>query len=517
MMRTCVASELDALTNGPLTAPMDPPFSDERAHSKYYAPVGGHRVRLDKAKSGRCCVMSCALGALLPILIGVGFLFAPEPFSSVVTTRTGQKWNNFEAVLPSPDTSFEIFNQRFKLKAKIENSKYEVEGLDAEVEMDITVSGRSSGDEDWTELFSSTRTRTLECYKGKKECNPIVLLYDAAPFFQQYKIKVNIAKDRAHAYGFIQSADYVFEYCSPHWTFYEAALKFVFLVVAIWSLYDFYDRITCGSPFSLCVPCGGAGEAAPSIALIQPEQRFIGLLLVGLICLNDWPLFIYLFTGGWGVAVLSDIMESSFAFMLLLILACMTVETQRSERTQFGSQRRFAVLVVFIGALWALHVMWLVYTRAKRFENSSYSPIVDDRTLFLTFRTVVLAGSAIVLFVSIVAGCYEAGAADGKAVVYSQVGDKNWKEDRKRRSSFFWGVTSVWAFCAGFPCLWWSLSREIELPWEDTLADHSHGITLTSLLVITNVYVLILMDAFTPARVPAQDEDMVAYLNKFHL
>lgn len=480
--------------------------------AQYYAPVGYNRTRVDKWSGKSICCAVVLLSLVFPAAFTLGLFAAPSPFEEITYTSPGPTWNKWSGTLPSSTDNVERFNQYFTLKVQLENKEYEVEGLNAEVDVRVKLKGRSDEGSAWEDLFEVTRTRTLECEKGEQLCKSLTLLYDPAPFYGQYNAEIEIAKDRAHTYGFVSKANYIFAYCRPHWTFYEASIKFAFLIIGIWVLYDFHDRITCGSPFDICC-C----RRRRSTSLIQPEQRLVGALLFALTCLNDWPLFVYLLTGGWGAAMLSEAAQLAFAFVLILVWSTMCIEVYRADRILFGGYRKYMSIVFAVGVLWSLEVTWLIYTRAVRASDSSYNPMIDDEAAFVAVRSIAVVGSVFCLFGAFVNGCYVAGIADERPVVFSQAQDRFWLSDRPKRALFFWLVSFVWLASVGIDALLWALDTEIDIPWKDTLADHERGITLTTVLFMTNAYVVLLAYAFCPAKVPKKDESMVAYLNKFHI
>ena len=78
-----------------------------------------------------------------------------------------------------------------------ENEQYEVEGMDASVDIKIKLKGRNGDSGDWNNIYETTRTRTLTCDKGELKCRNITLPHDAAPMYEQFQAEVTIANDRA--------------------------------------------------------------------------------------------------------------------------------------------------------------------------------------------------------------------------------------------------------------------------------------------------------------------------------
>lgn len=489
--------------------------SSSKSHqsSQYYAPVGGQRLVLEHVRGARCCsfvTLLCIFAAAIPTAL----FLAPEPYDTIIHSKVGNTWNHLEpTVIPDDGDTIDLFNREYSLTVVAENEQYEVEGMDANVEINIKLKGRNGDSGDWTKVYESTRTRTLTCDKGELKCRNITLLYDAAPMYEQFQAEVTIANDRKHAYGFVKRADYIFETFRAHWTFYEAALKLVLLVFGIRALYEFYDRISCGSPLKVC--CGRQTRAT---ALIQPDQRFVCLLLVGLICLNDFPLMLSILAGGWGAALLSDICAVSFAFIFLLVLCAMIVESYRPDRYRFAGYRRYMTLVFLIGTLWAVEVSWIIYVSAMSAENSSYQAEEDDSGLYIAVRSTILTGVTLILIGCSVSACYDAGVVDEKTEIFSQIQDTRWKLDRSRRSSFFWGLTFLWAFLMALTCLMiWVADNYDELPGQKTICDAREAVILTSVLLVTNAYIHALAWGFTPQRNRKHDEDIVEYLDKFRI
>ena len=485
----------------------------EEESQKYYAPVGGQRLVLEHVRHARAC--SCVvILAVYAFAFTLGIFLVPEPYDTIVHSKPGNSWNHLEpTILPDEGDTIDLFNREYRLTVVAENDQYEVEGMDASVDIKIKLKGRNGDSGDWNSIYETTRTRTLTCDKGELKCRNITLICDAAPAYEQFQAEVTIANDRKHAYGFVKRADYIFETFRAHWTFYEAALKLVLLVFGIRALYEFYDRISCGSPLSVC--CGRQTRAT---SLIQPDQRFVCLLLVGLVCLNDFPLMLSILTGGWGAALLSDICAASFAFIFLLVICAMIVESYRPDRYRFSGYRRYMTLVFLIGTLWAVEVSWAIYISAMSAENSSYEAVEDDSGLYVAVRSTILTGVTLILLGCSVSACYDAGVVDEKTEIFSQIQDTRWKLDRSRRSSFFWGLTLLWAFLMTLTCLLiWLAENYDEIPGHDTVGNAKEAVLLTCILLVTNAYVHALTWGFTPQRNRKYDEDMVEYLEKFRI
>jgi len=480
--------------------------------SEYHNPVG-HRVNIDKWSWTRIVLLIFFLILVAPAAFFVGLFAAPKPMEQQVSTKGKQDWHSWSGGLPGDD-ELNHFNQHFKLKLQLTNSESEVEGLDASVEVRVKLEARQREEDEWEELFDTTRTRTLLCHKGQSHCRNLTLLYEPAPAYGMYRAEIEVAKDRKQAYGFISSADYVFEYSRPHWTFYEAAVKFAFLVINIYSLFSFYDAISGGRPWSLLCGC-----CSKSKTTVQPEQRLVGFLLWGLFCLNDWPLLIYLLTGHWAVALLSEVSQLSAFFVLALVVATLCREGARGSRMHFEDYYGYMWKTFAVGVLWAVEVSWLIYARATTSFDCSYRPKTDDRTFFWAVSAAIAGGTTLLFFFSFVLGCYHAGAVEAQAVVYTRTQDVQWPVDRTRRSGFFWVTTFVLFAGIGIDLMVWRLNKDVDTDyyWKEYMQDHTQGATLTTVLCLSNVYVYLLVHAFTPVRVSEEDEDMISFLNKYHL
>jgi len=480
--------------------------------SEYHAPVAV-RVNIDKWSWGRLAFLVFFLILVTPAAFFLGLFAAPQPLEQEIATKGKHDWHKWSGPLPEDD-ELDYFNQHFKLKLQLTNSESDVEGLDASVDVRVRLEGRQTTEEEWEELFDTTRTRSLVCHKGHTHCRNLTLLYEPAPSYEMYRTEVEVAQNRKQAYGFISSADYVFEYSRPHWTFYEAAFKFAFLVINLYVLYTFYDNLTAGEPWTLFYCCGKSKKNA-----VQPEQRLVGLLLLGLLCLNDWPLLVYLLTGTWGVALLSEVAQLSAFFVLALVVATMCREGARGSRLHFEDYSGYMWKTFAVGILWAVQVSWLIYARATSSIDCSYRPKTDDRMFFWIVTAIVASGATLLIFLSVVLGCYHAGAVEAQAVVYSRTQDVQWPVDRQRRAAFFWVVTAVLFVAIGLDVMAWRMNKDVDADyyWKEYMQDHTRGATLTTVLCVCNTYVYLLAYAFTPVRVGAEDEDMISFLNKYHL
>ena len=104
---------------------------------KYYAPVGGQRLVLEHVNHARAC--SCIfVFALFGCALALATLLSPEPYDTIVHSKSGNSWNHLEpTILPDEGDTIDLFNREYRLTLVAENEQYEVEGMDASVDIKI--------------------------------------------------------------------------------------------------------------------------------------------------------------------------------------------------------------------------------------------------------------------------------------------------------------------------------------------------------------------------------------------
>lgn len=292
-----------------------------------------------------------------------------------------QTWQEWSGLLRDDGMALDSLNQFFTLDVKFHYKDSRVQEVHRSFHYDIVLRGRDSDKEQWTVMTAARRYRRLFCKMRRDRCFGITLLHQVsapaprsacvAPLTDRPALlrapdphALQLLSRRLHHPGpghFVHfrgglpvpirpvrrlrtrapapppRPDRAPRARSTRFSFYELALRYSLLFIAVWRTWAFASACqqATGSGCALtdpslmaeqrCAPrtrasrprcCAPALTARPT----PPRRSVVGLLLATLFLLND-PLYLFTVTsGGWMSRVLSALFTVTFGCALVLFV-----------------------------------------------------------------------------------------------------------------------------------------------------------------------------------------------------
>jgi hypothetical protein len=241
----------------------------------------------------------------------------------------------------------------------------------------------------WQQLSASNtaHTRHVTCDLGSEWCDDVTLLHSKHITYWAYRIQLAVLAFPESAQ--LRDCRFIFSVVNESYTVFELWCRVGFLLVtAAWLV--IYARKMTGHRW---------GDWAI-------EQRWIGVLLLGLLAYNNPFYALSVLMSGWFPVFLNQFLLSSFLFVLLLFWLVIFDAFRKKTPLARSYKRFYAPKVALMLVFWILAIAIYTWTQLYTSDDpgSALNEIPGYLVMYVVMLLVVLAYVCWLLFLIIKAG-----------------------------------------------------------------------------------------------------------------
>jgi len=342
-------------------------------------------------------------------------------------------------------------NQQFLLTCRIDNDENQQHGIDKEVDFNISMFGKVGLTNDWLRIVNKVHRHRVICGQNYTSCNTVLLVHEPYIAFYGYQFNVSILSPDT----FIGNVTFTFSYMNDNFTLFELWFRFVFLIITFVMIVSFAIKLR--------------GFAWRDWTL---EQKWISVLLFGLLSFNN-PFFpIEILVDGWFPPFLDIIFTVTFIFLILLFILVIVDGIKLEER-----EREFKKF--YLTKLFLLGLLWISVVGV--FSWQEYNELIDP-TIAID-QTPVIIGFEVVMIILVLCYFFWLGYSICRAC-----GLDSKKAFLKRRLRFFLFFSIIVILIIGFGVLFEVYQRPESAV--EFLAFHS----------LCNLYIFVLAIVYLPSK-----------------
>jgi len=381
------------------------------------------------------------------IIIG---LFGPKVLSTL-TPEPATGLSQEGSVWTATVQGLSKLNQQFLLTSTIDNDENQLHGIDKQVEFNISMSGRHGTNQNWEPIVSKTHKHHVVCYENKTSCNTVLLVHEPYINYYGYQFNVSILSPDT----FIGNVTFTFSYMNDDFTLFELWFRFVFLIITFAMIVSFAIKLR--------------GFSWRDWTL---EQKWISVLLFGLLAFNN-PFFpIEILVDGWVPPFLDIIFTVTFIFLVLLFILVIVDGVKLEER-----EREFKSF--YLPKMLLLGLLWIAVVGV--FSWQEYNELFDP-TIAIE-QTTVIIGFEIAMVILVLSYFFWLAYATIRAC-----GLDSKKAFLKRRLRFFLFFSAIVILIIAFGILFEVYQRPDNAA--EFLAFHS----------LCNLYIYVLAIVYLPSK-----------------
>jgi len=342
-------------------------------------------------------------------------------------------------------------NQQFLLTCRIDNEEYLLHGIDKDIDFSISMAGTIDDNYKWNKIVSAVHRHHVVCVQNYSTCNTILLVHEPYIAYFGYQFNISILSPDS----FIGNVTFMFTYMNDNFTLFELWFRFVFLIITFVIIVSFAIRLR--------------GFSWRDWTL---EQKWISVLLFGLLAFNN-PFFpIEILINSWFPPFLDIVFTVTFIFLVLLFILVI-IDGIKLEEREREFKRFYLPKISLLGLLWI--------TVVGVFSYQEYSELIDP-TIAIE-QTTTIIGFEIAMLLLILSYFFWLGYSTCRAC-----GMDSKKAFLKRRLRFFLIFSTIVILIIGFGILFEVYQRPENAA--EFLAFHS----------LCNLYIYVLAIVYLPSK-----------------